>query len=528
MLSNRQRSDGTLEAVLHIAQDLTQVLEPAQRYRRLLEAAGNIIPFDAACLLLLEEETLVVLAAMGLREEILERRFECRGHARFGLIMRSRLPVRFPPDTPIGHPFAELLEGADEGGPPLLTSACCPVVDGDNVVGVLEFDAIDAGAFSDLDDGLLSVLGALAGAAIRTESLVEVREERADRRAAVMHELQRNVDESTGAMMIGTSAEMRRLSEDAGIVAPSALPVLITGETGVGKELVARRVHSCSHRHDAPLIQINCAALPASIAASELFGHVRGAFTGAHSDRLGKFEISDGGTLLLDEIGELPVELQANLLRTLQNGEIQRVGSDETIHVDVRVIAVTNRNLETEVRDGRFRADLYHRLAAFPIHVAPLRERRDDIPLLAAHFVARVRRRLGLGPVRLSEGAKECLQREAWPGNIRELENVISRGVLRASKNASHSEFILVDVAHLDLEPAEKAAPIVRTSTDLLATIPVSLSFSERCNTCKREQIRYSLEQNDGKWAAAARDLGMHRSNLHRLAVRLGMRENED
>jgi len=479
-------------------------------------------------LLRLEEGALVALAALGLRDEIFERRFERLAHARFDIILRSRSPVRFRPNAPIPHPFDGLLRDLGESERRLHASACCPVSDGDNVVGVLAFDALDAGAFADVDDSVLSILGALAGAAMRTESLFEALEERADRREAVVQELQRNVDESTGGMMIGTSAGMRRLSEDANIVATSALPVLITGETGVGKELVARRIHSCSDRHDAPLIQINCAALPASIAASELFGHVRGSFTGAHADRLGKFEIADGGTLFLDEIGELPVELQANLLRTLQDGQIQRVGSDEVIHVDVRVIAATNRNLEAEVREGRFRADLYHRLAAFPIHVPPLRERREDIPLLAVHFVARARRRLGLGPVQLSDGAKERLLRETWPGNIRELENVISRGVLRASKDLSHSESMLVDVAHLDLEPAEKASPAVTISTDLLATIPASLGFRERCDVCKREQIRHSLEQNSGSWAAVARDLGMHRSNLHRLAARLELRENED
>ena len=178
---------------------------------------------------------------------------------------------------------------------------------------------------------------------------------------------------------------------------------------------------------------MNCAALPESIAESELFGHVPGAFTGAARDRAGKFEVADGGTLFLDEVGELPLTLQPKLLRALQSGEIQRVGSDRVHRVDVRVVAATNRDLAREVERGRFRADLYHRLAVFPLRVPPLRERREDIPLLAAHFADAARRRLGLGPVRLSDAVRARLVAADWPGNVRELENVVSRAVLRAA-----------------------------------------------------------------------------------------------
>jgi anaerobic nitric oxide reductase transcription regulator len=526
MLSERQRCDASLAAVLDVAVDLTKTLEPAERYQRILAAAHRVIPFDSACLLRLDGTALIPVASSGLIENIRKQRFERLDHPRFDIVVRSTSPVRFRPNAPIADPFDGFLEGVDAAEHKIHACIGCPVTDAGEVVGVLAVDALDPKAFDGVDNVILSTFGALAGAAMRTEALFEALHQRSERRAAVVAELHRTVEESIGGVMIGTSESMRDLLDEIGLVAPSSLPVLIMGETGVGKELVAHRVHSSSERKDKPFIQVNCAALPASIAESELFGHVRGAFTGAEKDRLGKFEIAEGGTLLLDEIGELPIELQGKLLRVLQNGEIQRVGSDEMIRVDVRVVAATNRDLEGEVRQGAFRADLYHRLAAFPIHVPPLRERRDDIPLLASHFVARSRRRLGLGPVRLSERAKERLIHEPWMGNIRELDNVVGRGVLRASKNSRHSELIVVDIEHLDVDLAERQVA-AEIAPRLLSTAPNSLGFKERCDSCKREQIEWCLKNNDGNWAGAARDLGMHRSNLHRLASRLNLIERD-
>jgi anaerobic nitric oxide reductase transcription regulator len=311
-----------------------------------------------------------------------------------------------------------------------------------------------------------------------------------------------------------------RLREEISIVAGSDLSVLITGETGVGKELVASHVHTASSRADEALIQVNCSALPESIAESELFGHVAGAFTGATRDRAGKFEIADGGTLFLDEIGELPLTVQPKLLRALQQGEIQRVGSDRVHRVNVRVIAATNRNLADEVERGRFRADLYHRLAVFPLHVPPLRERRDDIPVLTSHFADVARRRLGTGTVRLTAEAHERLYNAEWPGNVRELENVISRAVLRATFRHSPNQSVTVEAAHLDLSPATAQTPGEPPVSGKSAPMPLR----EQLDQFQRRVIRESLERHGGRWAAVARELGMHRSNLHALALRLGLR----
>jgi anaerobic nitric oxide reductase transcription regulator len=308
------------------------------------------------------------------------------------------------------------------------------------------------------------------------------------------------------------------------MVARSDLNVLITGETGVGKERVAHQIHDLSARGDEALIHVNCAALPESIAESELFGHVAGAFTGAVRERAGKFEVADGGTLFLDEVGELPLLLQPKLLRVLESGEIQRVGSDGTHRVDVRVIAATNRDLEREVERGRFRADLYHRLAAFPLRVPPLRERREDIPLLAAHFADAARRRLGLGPVRLSPAVVETLSRADWPGNVRELENLIGRGVLRASTGREADQPVSLDVAHLDLGgPGGAPGHTPTEPAGRSGSTPPPLR--ERVRDYERQIVADALGRHGGSWAAAARELGLHRSNLFHLARRLGLRK---
>lgn len=215
-------------------------------------------------------------------------------------------------------------------------------------------------------------------------------------------------------------------------MAGSDLNVLISGETGTGKELVAKAIHEGSPRAVNPLVYLNCAALPETVAESELFGHVKGAFTGAISNRSGKFEMADNGTLFLDEIGELSLALQAKLLRVLQYGDIQRVGDDRSLRVDVRVLAATNRDLREEVLAGNFRADLFHRLSVFPLSVPPLRERGEDVVLLAGYFCEQCRLRLGLSRVVLSPGARSHLLNYGWPGNVRELEHAIHRAVVLA------------------------------------------------------------------------------------------------
>ncbi|MFD2236597.1 sigma 54-interacting transcriptional regulator [Aureimonas populi] len=232
--------------------------------------------------------------------------------------------------------------------------------------------------------------------------------------------------------IVGKSPAVETIRQRIRLVAPSDAAVLVTGESGTGKELVARAIHEASGRGDRPLIRVNCAAVPRELFESEFFGHARGAFTGALRDRIGRFELADGGTLFLDEVGEIPLELQSKLLRILQEGQFERVGEERTRHADVRIVAATNQDLERDVASGRFRSDLYFRLNVFPIHSAPLRERREDIPLLVRHFLDRPGRKGASAALQVRSGDMERLMAYHWPGNVRELQNVLERAVILA------------------------------------------------------------------------------------------------
>jgi transcriptional regulator with GAF, ATPase, and Fis domain len=266
--------------------------------------------------------------------------------------------------------------------------------------------------------------------------------------------LQQEVRHALGfAEVVGTSPALGRLLAQVEQVARTDAPVLLLGETGTGKDLVARGLHDRSRRRERPLVTVNCAALPTTLVESELFGHEKGAFTGALQRTIGRFEVAHGGTLFLDEIGELPPEVQAKLLRVLQSGEFERLGSAKTIKVDARLIAATNRDLEREVREGRFRADLYYRLSVFPIALPPLRDRPGDIPLLVWHFIGRRQAGLGRAVKRVPERLMRAFAAYSWPGNVRELENVVERALIMTS-----GATLAADPAFLEAAPVVPAA----------------------------------------------------------------------
>ena len=287
-------------------------------------------------------------------------------------------------------------------------------------------------------------------------------------------------------------------------IASSDTTVLVLGETGTGKELVARAIHGLSPRKDRVLVKVNCATLPSNLIESELFGHEKGAFTGAHARQLGRFEVANGATLFLDEIGELPLELQSKLLRVIQDGEFERLGSSGTIKVDVRVIAATNRNLEEEVRKGRFREDLWYRLSIFPITVPPLRERKEDIALLVDFFVGKISKRLGKSIESIPTSVMNTLQDYQWPGNVRELENVLERAVI----NSSGPKLRLVD----ELKRPRKDLP----------TTQKTMEEVERDHIVRvLEQTNWKVSGKDG----AAEILGLNRSTLRARIRKLGIHQ---
>ncbi|WP_088226015.1 sigma-54 dependent transcriptional regulator [Desulfosporosinus sp. FKB] len=302
--------------------------------------------------------------------------------------------------------------------------------------------------------------------------------------------------------LVGNSDKLRTLKILVERVAPTPATVLIQGESGTGKELVAHAIHTLSSRADGPFIRVNCAALTETLLESELFGHEKGAFTGAHTRRTGRFELADGGTLFLDEIGELSFNVQAKLLRVLQERTFERVGGEKTIQVDVRIIAATNRNLLREAQEGRFREDLYYRLNVFPIVVPPLRERREDISVLVEHFLDKLRvygKKKILGP-----GVLDQLIAYNWPGNVRELENVIERMVI-ISQEA---------VIGLDGVPAFNTSSPLEKSSDPFILPSEGISLEE----IEKSFIRQALEQTNGNQSQAAKKLGLSRyAFLYRL-----------
>jgi DNA-binding NtrC family response regulator len=323
-------------------------------------------------------------------------------------------------------------------------------------------------------------------------------------RQVALEEENRELREETTSRydMVGASPPMQRLYDQIRRVAPSQARVLILGENGTGKELIAHALHRHSSRADAPFVRVNCAAIPRDLFESELFGHERGAFTGATSRRRGKFVRAGGGTVFLDEVGEIPLELQPKILRVLESGEVEPVGSDDEVTVDVRLLAATNRDLEQAVEEGQFREDLYYRLKVVTLEAPPLRERLDDMPALAEHFLGLACRENNLRPKRLAPDAVEMLGDHDWPGNVRELANLIERLVI-----LTPGEIVAAPVVR-------EALPVRRRATRGAARGPRALR--ETMSDLEREVVLEALERNQWRMAATARELDLERSHLYK------------
>jgi Nif-specific regulatory protein len=308
--------------------------------------------------------------------------------------------------------------------------------------------------------------------------------------------------------MIGESAGMTALYRSIGKVARGNSTVLIRGESGTGKELVAQSIHRNSPRASRPFVTVNCAAIAENLLESEFFGHEKGAFTGAHVQRKGKLELADGGTVFLDEIGELAPALQAKLLRVLQEHQFDRVGGDRPIRVDIRVIAATNRDLERSLAEGTFREDLFYRLNVVPLRIPPLRQRREDIPLLATWFVHKFSEQTGRNVTGLSREARAILTAYDWPGNVRELQNVIERAVVMGSTDVISPEDLSDLLPDIEAPEGDEGG-----------------GFHDAVRQTRRRLIASALERADGNVTEAARALKLHPNYLHRLMTTLGLRE---
>ena len=313
-----------------------------------------------------------------------------------------------------------------------------------------------------------------------------------------------------GSGIVFTGEKIRKLLAQVERVAASETRVCILGETGTGKELIARTIHEKSSRHDGPYVTLNCAAVPAELIESELFGHEKGSFTGAASRHIGKFEQANDGTLFLDEIGDMPLAMQAKLLRVLEQGEVERIGGDKPVKVNVRVVVATHRKLEEQVRHGSFRQDLFHRIFVFPVVLPPLRERTEDIPALVEHFAAQIANQNSWKETSFDPAALSALQRHSWPGNIRELRNVVERLLLFAEDN------------HVTAATVQTALPM-QTGSKAAVPVPGTGTLAERVEQLERQMILEEIKRHNQNVTNTARALGLERSHLYKKCQQLGI-----
>lgn len=507
----------SVDTLAALAVDIQNGVRERDRFMQMVKGIHQALNCDATALLRYENQQFRPLATAGLAPDVMGRRFSLTAHPRLEAIARAGDVVRFPADNDLPDPYDGLIPEQGE----LHVHACVgmPLFAGQTLIGALTLDGMDAHQFDGYSDEELRVLASLTAGALNNALLVEQLE-----KPAFSFIPPHSPPEAREEIpIVGESAPLVHLKKEIAVVAPSDLSVLIMGETGTGKELVAQAVHRLSPRATQPLIYLNCAALPETVAESELFGHVKGAFTGAIHDRPGKFELADKGTLFLDEIGELPLSLQAKLLRVLQYGDLQRVGEDNALTVDVRIIAATNKDMRKAVTEGTFRADLYHRLSVFPLFVPSLQERRDDIVLLAGYFCEKCRIKFGLSTLALSAAARALLEAANWPGNVRELEHAIYRAVIIAQAESRSGDIVLLP-QHFSLDgaaPADAAAGGAPTAP--LSSQPIR-SLAEATRQFQHDYIRYVYENSGNVWAKTARQLAIDPGNLHRLARKLGLK----
>lgn len=512
-----------------LAINLNQQGSNSNRFSNMLNILRKLVNSDAASLLVFRGQKFIPLATSGLAQDVVGRRFDIHQHPRLQIIARAGDIVRFSSDSDLPDPFDGLIPNHDGK---INVHACIglPLLVNQQLIGALTLDSFDSKAFDDFSNETLRTIASITAGALYSALLID----RLETKTSRLVEQDRSPENmmTSDTEIIGESAETQELKNTIMAVADCDLNVLILGETGVGKELVAKAIHNYSSRKNKPLIYLNCAALPESVAESELFGHIKGAFTGAINHRQGKFELANKGTLFLDEIGELPLSLQAKLLRVIQYGDLQRVGDDQILKVDVRIIAATNKNLSEEVKQHRFRADLYHRLSVFPIVVQPLRERGNDVILLAGYFIEKTRIKFGLQHIQLSSFAADFIMNQAWLGNVRELENAIYRAVVLAkAENNNNNNLITIETRHFNQMEQIKTEIKADTNSQssFYSSAYASKSWSgeplrEATDNFQKHLLTEVLKHNQNNWSATARDLGMNSGNLHRLAKRLHMK----
>jgi Nif-specific regulatory protein len=484
--SERQVSE--LGLLYHISRLLDQSLDLRDVVSPVLEAIAERLAMQVATLTLLNRQTgeILIEAAHGLSEQQASRGRYKLGEGVTGQVILNGTPMTIA-KTSASPQF--LGRTKREGGEET-SFVCVPIKLGQEAVGALSIERKYApSADLEQDERILTIVGSMIAQAVKLRRAAQEEQERLEAENERLRAELR--DRFRPANIIGNAHEMQIVYDQIAQVSRSPATALILGETGTGKELVAHAIHYNSDRADKPFVKAHCAALPETIIESELFGHEKGAFTGATTDRKGRFELAHGGTLFLDEIGDIPASIQIKLLRVLQEREFERVGGTKTIAVNVRVVAATNKDLMAEVNAGKFREDLYYRLHVFPIYVPPLRKRKADVVLLADHFLAKYAKESGRQIRRLSSAVIDMLMSYHWPGNVRELENVIERAVLVAEGDVIHPHH---------LPPTLQTAETSGTGQEGSLKTLVELY--------ERDIIKDALKSSRGNIASAARALG--------------------
>lgn len=479
---------------------------------RALDYLGEVIPYELAVVLELVDDELRVRCARGpLASEAVRR------HA---VALSTHPTLRRVLETRRARVMSDHEHAAGEDGDPydgvldLPHGHSCMVVPlhaGDRTLGLMSFDNRECGLYDANVVNLAAIYGqiiALALVAAEQAMLLDRYRAQLERLNAVLVEEVTGRTDAAALLEESTAPAMRTVVRMARQVAVTDVPVLVTGETGTGKEVVARAIHGWSRRHAAPFVTLNCAALPEQLIESELFGHRRGAFTGASADRTGRFAAANGGTLFLDEIGTMEYQLQAKVLRAIQQREFTRVGGLKSMHVDVRIVSATNSDLQQMVRDGKFREDLYYRIATFPIAIPPLRDRKDDIILLAEYFLERSVDRRSKDIRGLSKEAMVALTQYPWPGNVRELQSVIERAIILADDPVISIDQLPMNIAERGIQTTGSEGGIFNLTSpnDLL---PFEIF--------KKSIIRKAFELCDGNISEVAQRLNISRTTVYRM-----------
>ena len=494
-----------LALLIRVSTSVNSIRETEGLQRELLRLVFEVVPAERGAILLLGADGRIV-SEFGLD----------RAGDSARAVEVSRTVVRQVVEERSAVLAGDLFEGGLDTSESLRAARlsallCAPLVLYGRALGAVYLTASDPAAR--FDEGhlqLVTVICGIAAVALNNARHVERLEGENDLLRA---------ESSVEHGMVGESAPMRKVYQFISRVAQADTTVIIRGESGTGKELAARALHTNGPRRGRPFVAINCAALTETLLESELFGHERGAFTGALAQKKGKLEVADGGTLFLDEVGEMSPVLQAKLLRVLQEREFERVGGTRTISVDVRVVAATNRDLEEAVRSGGFRQDLYYRLNVVSFEMPPLRERREDVALLASYFVARYAAKFKRRVTGISPEARACLAAYDWPGNVRELENAVERAVVLGSTESLLPEDLPETV--LEAGPAGGAAAADPAAA---GSAPPATKYHDALREAKRRLILGALEQSGGNFTEAARALGVHPNYLHRLIRNLNLR----